>query len=126
MTTIQENSNLARANEQNLVISISSDTMGKGEEELGKILMKAFIHSLTELTNTPKILIFFNSGARLTSCESNTIDDLKTLEKKGTEVLTCGTCIDYYNLKEKLAVGIITNMYTIVEKMASADKIVNV
>ena len=105
------------------IVVISRDTMGEGAEELGKILIKSFIYSLTELPVPPRYVIFFNSGARLASCDSNTIDDLKKLEQKGTEILTCGTCVNYYGLQDKTAVGSIANMYGITEKIASAGNI---
>ena len=101
-------------------------TMGEGAEELGKILIKGFIYSLTELSTPPKFLIFLNSGAYLTSDGANTIEDLEKLEKMGTEILTCGTCINYYGLKDKPAVGTITNMYGITERMASAGNVINI
>jgi selenium metabolism protein YedF len=107
-------------------VVISRDTMGEGAEELGKILIKGFIYSLTELPKPPDFVIFLNSGAYLTSQGSNTIDDLKKLEEKGTEVLTCGTCANYYGLHDKLAVGAITDMYGITEKMAYACNTINI
>ena len=109
-----------------LAVVISRNTMGEGAEELGKILIKGFIYSLTELPAPPKFLIFLNSGAYLTSDGANTIDDLKKLEKMGTEILTCGTCVNYYGIQDKLAVGEITNMYGITERMASAGNIINI
>ena len=109
-----------------LAVVIGRDTMGKGTEELGKILIKGFIYSLTELPIPPKYVIFFNSGVYLTSTEANTIDDLKKLEEKGTEVLTCGTCVSYYELQDKLAVGEIVNMYEITERMAWAGNVINI
>ena len=110
----------------NLVIAISSDTMGSGSEELGKILIKAYINTLTELESPPEAILFYNSGAHLTSTESNTIDDLKTLESKGTKILTCGTCINYYNLQQKPAVGKITTMTEISKTLATTPKVINI
>ena len=107
-------------------VVIGSNTMGDGVEELGKILIKGFIYSLTELPLLPKYIIFLNSGAFLTSEGSNTIDDLKTLEGKGVEILTCGTCINYYKLNDKPAVGYIANMYEIAEKITAADNVINI
>jgi len=107
-------------------IIISSDTMGRGEEELGKVLIKAFIHSLTELPTPPQSVIFLNSGAFLTAETSNTIADLKTLESQGAEILTCGTCVNYYELQDKLAIGAITNMYEIATRMATAENLINI
>ena len=109
-----------------LAVVISRDTMGDGAAELGKILLKGFIYSLTELPVPPRLVAFLNSGAYLTSAEANTIDDLKALEAKGTEILTCGTCINYYKLKEKPAVGSVANMYEITERMAAADSVINI
>jgi len=109
-----------------LAVIISRNTMGEGAEELGKLLIKAFIYSLTELPAPPRHLIFLNSGAYLTSNGANTIDDLKKLEKMGTEILTCGTCVNYFGLTDELAVGEITNMFGITERMASADKVINI
>jgi len=109
-----------------LLVVVSGNTLGEGAEELGKILIKGFIYSLTELPAPPEYVIFLNSGAQLTSEGSNTIEDLKKLEEKGTGIFTCGTCVNYYGLKDKLAVGAITDMYGITEKMAAASKIINI
>lgn len=112
--------------QKSLVIAISADTMGNGSEELGKILIKSFIYSLTELTEPPETLVFFNSGVCLTSNESNTIEDLKKLEKQGTKILTCGTCVNYYALQNKLAVGVVSNMSEIAQIMANAGNLINI
>ena len=88
----------------NTVVVVSSDRMGIGNDELGKVLMKGFIFAVTQLDTLPK--------------------DLKSLEAQGVEIMTCGTCLDYYGLKDKLAVGSVTNMYSIVETMAKAGKII--
>ena len=116
----------AGAASNSLAVVISRDTMGEGAEELGRILIKGFIYSLTELAVPPKSVIFLNSGARLTSDGANTIDDLKKLEQKGAEILTCGTCVNYYGLQDKPAVGAIANMYGITERMADASKVINI
>ena len=109
-----------------LVVIISRDTLGAGAEELGKILIKGFIYSLTELDPPPGFIAFINSGVCLTSEDSNSIDDLKKLEEKGTEILTCGTCSNYYKLQDKLAVGSIGNMSGITERMATARSVINI
>ena len=72
----------------------------------------------------PQTILFYNGGAKLTCEESPTLEDLKSLEAQGVEILTCGTCLDYYHLKDKLVVGGVTNMYSIVESMAEAGKII--
>ena len=109
-----------------MAVLIGSDRMGQGAEELGKILIKGFIYSLSELPIPPKYVIFLNSGAYLTAKGANTLEDLKRLEEKGTEILTCGTCINYYELQDELAVGKIVNMYEITERLASANNILNI
>jgi selenium metabolism protein YedF len=86
--------------------------------------MKGFIYALTQLDQPPKTILFYNGGATLSTEGSESIADLKALEAAGTEVLTCGTCLNYYNLSDKLAVGGVTNMYTIVEKLAAAGRII--
>ncbi len=91
--------------------------MGEGEEALGKTLLKAFIFALTQQDALPKTILFYNSGAFVTSTEGPSIEDLKTLEAQGVDILTCGTCLDYYHRKEQLLVGGITNMYSIVETL---------
>ena len=109
---------------ENTVIVISSDRMGSGNDELGKVLIKGFIFAVTQLETLPKTMLFYNGGATLTAEGSDCLEDLKHLAEQGVEILTCGTCLNYYNLTDKLAVGSVTNMYTIVEKMAGATKIV--
>ncbi len=109
---------------EHTVIVVDSDRMGSGNEELGKVLIKGFIFAVTQLEKLPKTMLFYNGGATLTAESSDSLEDLKSLEAQGVEILTCGTCLNYYGLTEKLQVGSVTNMYTIVEKMAEADKIV--
>ncbi|MDO4311639.1 MAG: sulfurtransferase-like selenium metabolism protein YedF [Eubacteriales bacterium] len=107
----------------NTVVVISSDRMGSGNDDLGKVLIKGFIFAVTQLDTLPKTMLFYNGGATLTCEGSDSLEDLKSLEAQGVEIMTCGTCLDYYGLKEKLAVGSVTNMYSIVEKLAGAGKI---
>ena len=104
------------------VVSIGRDTMGQGEEALGKILIKGFIYSLTELEELPSHILFFNSGVKLACKGANTIEDIKKLETLGCKVYVCGTCIDYYQKKEELLVGEITNMYGIVGILNESKK----
>lgn len=109
-----------------LVVAVSRDTMGEGSQELGKILIKGFIFALKELNPPPTHIVFFNSGAFLTSSDSNSLEDLRALEAAGTVVLTCGTCTNYYEITEKLGVGQIANMYDIVTTMAGAKRLINI
>ena len=106
------------------VVVIASDKMGEGAEELGKTLLKAFVFALTQQDKLPKTVLFYNGGASLTCEGSPMLEDLKTLESEGVEIMTCGTCLNYYGLTEKLAVGSVTNMYAIVEKLTHAGNVV--
>ncbi len=110
--------------EKNLVVAVSSDQMGGGAEKLGKTLLKGFLYALGQHDVLPKTILFYNGGASLTCEGSASLEDLKSLEAQGVEIMTCGTCLDFYGLTEKLQVGEITNMYTIVEKLAGADLVV--
>lgn len=112
----------ASANDDFIVV-VASDRMGSGNDALGKVLIKGFIFAVTQLDKLPTAMLFYNGGATLTAEGSDSLEDLKNLEAQGVEIMTCGTCLDYYGLKEKLAVGSVTNMYSIVEKMAGAGKI---
>ena len=93
----------------NTVVVVSSDRMGSGNDELGKVLIKGFIFAVTQLDTLPKTMLFYNGGATLTTEGSDSLEDLKSLEAQGVEIMTCGTCLDYYGLKDKLAVGTVTN-----------------
>ena len=107
-----------------MLVVLSGYTMGSGDEKLGKALMKAFVFALTKQDVLPETILCYNTGAYLTTDGADTLEDLKLLESEGVTVLTCGTCLDFYGLKEKLAVGGVTNMYDIVERMEAASTIV--
>lgn len=106
-----------KANLKDMTIAITSDTMGKGSEDLGKILIKSFIYTVSETPPYPKTLVFYNGGVKLTTEGSPVLDDLIRLEKQGVEIISCGTCLDFLEIKDKLKVGSISNMYTIYEKL---------
>ncbi len=108
----------------NLVVAIDSNRMGTGNDELGAVLMKGFIFALSQLEKLPKTILFYNGGATITTEGSDSLEDLKNMEAQGVEILTCGTCLNYYGLTEKLAVGSVTNMYTIVERLNDAAKVI--
>ncbi|HIX70316.1 MAG TPA: sulfurtransferase-like selenium metabolism protein YedF [Candidatus Enterococcus stercoravium] len=105
---------------------IGRQVLGEGDPKLGALLMKSYLYSLTELATVPTELIFFNEGVFLTLNSSPVIPDLQTLVDKGTKIYACGTCLDFYDVKEQLALGEITNMYTISEKQQLADKAITV
>ncbi|MDI6790901.1 MAG: sulfurtransferase-like selenium metabolism protein YedF, partial [Thermodesulfobacteriota bacterium] len=106
------------------VLVFKSDQMGTGDAALGKILIQALLKTLISLDAKPNKLIFYNRGLYLTTEDSEVLPALKDLAANGMEILVCGTCLDYYHLKEKLAVGTISNMFSILETMAKADKVI--
>ncbi len=120
-----EDDNISSENiQKGTVLVLSSNKMGDGDEELGKQLMKGFIYAQTQLEQLPESIVLYNGGAKLSVEGSDSLEDLKHLEKKGVEIVTCGLCLNYYNLTDKLQVGTITNMYAISEKLAMANKII--
>lgn len=102
-------------------VAIASETMGRGDKELGKILMKGFIYTLTESHPYPKTMLFYNGGVKLACEGAETLEDLRKLEEAGVEILVCGTCLNFFELGDKIAVGSVSNMYSIVEAMQEAD-----
>lgn len=109
---------------RNVVVSVYTDCMGRGDDELGRKLMKAFIFAVTQQDELPATMLFYNGGAKLTCDGSPVLDDLANLAEQGVDILTCGTCLDHYGIKENLRVGGVTNMYVIVEKMEKASVVV--
>ena len=107
-------------------IFISSDKIGNGNDELGSVLMKGFIYTLTESKPYPKSILLVNSGVKLSTENYDTVENLKILEEAGVEILSCGTCLDYYGLKESLKLGSVTNMYTIVDIMKNSLQTISI
>jgi selenium metabolism protein YedF len=116
----------AQEKEDSIVIVITTDKLGQGAEELGRVLMKSYTYALTETNPLPKAVLFLNSGVKLTSEGSEVLENIRKLEGAGVEIVSCGTCLDYYQLKEKLQAGIVGNMYSIIEKMNQAGKVINI
>jgi selenium metabolism protein YedF len=107
-------------------IFINKDRIGHGSDELGINLMKAFVAMIKDITVQPKSICFMNSGVKLTIIGAETLPYLQELEKKGIEMLVCGTCLSYFNLKEQIGVGRISNMYDISETMLQSSKVVTI
>lgn len=107
------------------VMVISSALLGWGDEELGRVLMQSFLGTLAQAESLPKKILLINSGVKLACEGSPVLDSLMTLEQRGVEIAACGTCLDYYNLLERLRVGSITNMYSVVSALAEAEKVIN-
>lgn len=107
-----------------LVVALSSSCMGVGDDTLGAALMKGFVYALTQLDRAPDTVLLYNGGAKLSVEGAETVADLKVLAENGCEILTCGTCLNHYGLTDKLAVGEVTNMYVIAEKLTGAGKVI--
>lgn len=103
---------------------IGTNLLGKGSDDLGRVLMKSFLFSLTAKEPYPSFLIFLNAGVKLTVEGSESLDDLKKMEEAGVRIVSCGTCLDFFEIKDKIAVGSVTNMYDIVETIAESDNAV--
>ncbi len=123
--SVRKESNVAaKAPAGPLVFVFSQDRMGRGDDELGSLLIKSFFHALGELDNVPDTMVFYNSGVKLAAAGSEVLEDLKKLEEQGVDILVCGTCLNYFNIVEGLAAGRVSNMYDIAGAMAGAGRTV--
>jgi len=109
---------------EKVVVYINSHLLGIGDEALGSFLMKAFLKTLLDLETKPYRLILINSGVQLASEGSKVLETLKELLEKGVEIVSCGTCIDFYGLKDKMKVGVISNMFDIIQSLLGADRLI--
>ncbi len=117
---------ISRDSSGSIVVVIQGDVMGRGSDELGALLMKGFVHTLTEADPAPNAIILFNHGVKLAIAGAETVDDLQLLEKRGVTVLACGTCLEYLNVKDRLQAGQVSNMYDITERMIGAGKLISI
>lgn len=116
--------NKIEKDKDDFIIVIGTNKLGQGDDNLGTILMKGYLYTLSESDILPKEIIFLNGGVKLTVDSSEVLESLKNLEKRGVKILSCGTCLDFYGVKNNLAIGEISNMYTIVESMNSSNKVI--
>jgi selenium metabolism protein YedF len=105
------------------VIVIAENKMGRGNDELGYVLIRAFLHTIALQAEKPDIMIFYNTGVKLAIQGSEVLDDLKELASAGVEMLVCGTCLNYFEIKDKLAAGTVSNMYDIAGIMSRAGRL---
>jgi len=108
------------------VVFITTDKLGEGDERLGAILMKAFLNTLHDSEPKPRAILFINNGVRLTIEDSEVLDSLEALTGDGVQIMSCGTCLTYYDIVDKLKVGIVGNMYDIVNALLEAGKIIKI
>jgi selenium metabolism protein YedF len=106
------------------VVLIAGDTIGTGDDKLGRILMEGFINTLVEQKEAPDSIILMNAGVRFAAGGSHVLEALGTLTDRGCEILVCGTCLDFFHLKEKLQIGVVSNMYDIQRTILEASSVV--
>lgn len=111
---------------KSLVILVTSDKLGTGNDTLGATLMKSYLYALSESDKLPADLLLLNGGVKLAAEGSEVIDSLNKLKERGVNIASCGVCLDFYGIKDKLSVGEITNMYTIIEKMNTASNTIKI
>lgn len=107
------------------VVYVANDCMGRGDDELGQKLMRGFLRTWIDTEPKPWRMIFINSGVRLTTIDDEAVDAVAMLQERGVEVLSCGTCLQFFGLEDKLRVGKVTNMYEVIESMNSATKVIS-
>ena len=109
-----------------LAVLIGTSRLGVGDERLGEILMKAFLNTLWDYDPKPAKILFINSGVHLSAEGSEVLETLQLLEKDGVQIFSCGTCLEYYGIKDKLRVGMVTNMYDTVDSLLSASRVIRI
>jgi selenium metabolism protein YedF len=110
---------------RNIVLVISADTMGRGNDELGWALLQTYITTIQEVTPLPTRILFYNGGVKVVASSGKALESLKLLEKQGVQILSCATCLDYFKLSTNLEVGTSANMYEIMHSMNNADQVVS-
>jgi len=116
--------NLATSEALKTVILLCSDLVGNDDRELGRILMRAFIKTLSQMQPLPKTMLFLNSGVKLTTSGSDLLSDLRSLEEAGVTLLSCGTCLDYYHQQDALEVGRTTSMFEVISVLGEAGRVI--
>ena len=108
----------------NFAVVISSEVMGQGDSDLGKKLMKSFFIALSCLDTMPSSVMFYNSGVKLTTNNSEVIEMIHEIEKRGVEILICGTCVDHFKIGDRISVGKISDMYIITDRLSKTGNII--
>ena len=110
---------------KNIVVYVASEFMGSGDDALGRILMGAYFETLSHFANQISHITLVNSGVKLAIEGSPVLEYIKEMEQMGIEVLACGTCLNHFGIKEKLAVGQVSNMYSILDAQKTAGTILS-
>lgn len=122
----EQSEKISKIQDNNIGYLITTDKLGKGSEDLGRILMKSFLFTLSETKPYPDFLIFLNSGVKLATEGSESIDDLMKLKEGSVEIVSCGTCLDFFEIKSKLRVGSVSNMYDIVDMISNSTNTITI
>ena len=122
----EQSEKISKIQDKNIGYLITTDKLGKGSEDLGRILMKSFLFTLSETKPYPDFLIFLNSGVKLAAEGSESIDDLMKLKEGSVEIVSCGTCLDFFEIKSKLRVGSVSNMYDIVDMISNSTNTITI
>ena len=109
-----------------LAVLVSGKTLGREDKELGEVLIKGFLGTLSKLETPPAVLALMNEGVKLALSDASTCDHLEDLERAGTKILVCGTCTNHFGVTERVGVGTISNMFEILEAVTGADKVLSV
>jgi selenium metabolism protein YedF len=123
ITDFEKSNQKSKKGVKDKVIFVKSNLLGEGTKELGEILIKGFINTLNDIDPLPGKVIFMNSGVKLPCHNKEIINSLQKLEDKGVKILACGTCLDFYGIKDELQVGSISNMYEIVDSLNKGEVI---
>lgn len=103
---------------------MGKDIIGTGDYELGRSLARMYFYTISQGKDIPQSILFMNDGVKLPTLDDQVVTHLKVLAERGVEILVCGTCLDYYRLKDQLKIGELSNMYDITERMAAATKVI--
>jgi len=115
---------IATPSAQDYTIVLKNNKMGLGNDDLGEILLKGFFNAIAEVNPLPKRMIFYNNGATLVTKTSPFAESIKKLHEKGVDIIICGACVDFFGIKNDIAVGTISNMYAICELLAKTEKVI--
>lgn len=107
-------------------VFVGKENIGEGSSDLGNSLMNMFFFTLAQDSDAPDYILFMNAGVKLPVENEQVVEHLRTLLAKGSRILVCGTCLSYYNIADQLQVGIVSNMYDIVDAMKSVNKMISI
>ncbi len=114
------------ASSRTMVVVVSSEGLGRGDDELGRRLMAAYLDTLGQFAKDITHIVFINTGVKLATEGSPVLEQVQALERMGAKILSCGTCLNHFGLTEKLKVGTVSNMLSILEVLTGASKVLSI